>query len=655
MPTNAVALVAFLIATISSGTAAVADEPIEPIEPDQPAEATETTEAAVASVQAGSTAFRPVTPCRLLDTRIDRAQPVSSGETVRVRVTGRCGTPAEASVAVLSLTVTETTGPGYIAAFPAGSARRPASNLNYRANGTVANSAIVLLGDDGAVDIYVHRATELVVDVTGAFVPVSGAVASGRFVPVSPTRLLDTRETGQRGDGTIDVPLPVGVPASATAVVVNVTIVDATRKGFITVYPGGSTPPIASAQNADLVNRTRAVTVIAPVTPAGFRVHRSMVSDLVIDFSGWFTGPSAAVNTDGLFLPEAPNRIRDSRVTFDPLHTGGTDELDFPPAARSSAVVANLTAVDAVAPGYVTAHPAGLPRPTVSNLNPRWRASIANLALMPTSTDSISLYAHRGTHFIVDVVGRFTGDPLPASVDPTPAASVPSNEMPTYGGRVLLISDSAFAGIRWLGQLDMLQGATFRADLESCRRLIGVSCRGREGYAPSTAVDAIRSAPGRYDTLVVTAGYNDYAGTFESAVHSVLAAARAKGVNRIVWLTYRQDVSYVSPYGASWAGTFIANNNSLRAIVASGLAPEIEIADWHDTTIGAPRSWFAADRLHLSAEGARGAATYISRKLAYLGRRPCPSGLGGATTPGGWCADPDDVIQFDLADGQQDL
>lgn len=644
VPARVVALATLMIATVGAGTASFAGEPPEPLEPARPIESTD---AALAAVPAGSTVFRPVTPCRLLDTRIDRSQPVSSGEIVRVRVAGRCGTPAEASVAVLSLTVTETTGPGYVAAFPAGSGRQPASNLNYRANGTVANSAIVLLGD-GAVDIYVHRTTELVVDVTGAFIPVSGAVASGRFVPVTPIRLLDTRETGRRGDGAIDVPLPVGVPSDATAVVVNLTIVDAARRGFITVHPGGTTAPTASVQNADLLNRTRAVTVIAPVTWRGFRVHRSMVSDLVIDVSGWFTGPSAPVSADGLFVPQAPNRVRDSRVTFDPLHIGGTVDIDVPDATRSSAIAANLTAVDAVAPGFVTAHPTDLPRPTVSNLNPRWRAPIANLALMPTSTDGISLYAHRGTHFIVDVVGRFTGDPLTITTESSISVTEPANKIPTFGGRVLFVSDSAFAGIRWLGQLDMLQGATFHTDLESCRRLIGVSCRGREGYAPNTAVDAIRSAPGRYDTLVITAGYNDFAGTFESAVHSVLAAARSKGIDRIVWLTYRQDVSYVSPYGASWAGTFIANNNSLRAIVAAGLAPEIEIADWHATTSSAPETWFEADRLHLSADGARGAATYISRKLAFLERRPCPTGLGGAATPGGWCSDPDEVLQFDL-------
>jgi hypothetical protein len=596
------------------------------------------------AVPAGATAFHPLTPCRLLDTRLDRSQPVQGGETVRLQVAGRCGTPTNATVAVLSLTVTETTGPGYVTAFPAGTPREPASNVNYRANGTVANSAIVMLGDGGAVDIYVHRTTQLVVDVTGVFVPVSGPVAAGRFVPVTPRRLLDTRETGQRAQGAVDVPLPAGVPSDATAVVVNITIVDAARNGFITAHAVGSPRPTASVQNADLLHRTRAVTVIAPVNSRGLRVYRSMVSDLVVDISGWFTGRSAGVSDDGLFLPQAPTRTRDSRLTHDPLHTGGTVDIETLGAAGSSAIAANLTALDAVAPGFLTTHPARLPLPAVSNLNPRWRAPAANLALMPTSPEGVSIYAHRGSHFIVDVVGRFTGAPVPAPADPTP----PLNRMPAEGGRVLFVSDSAFASIRWLGRLDMLQGATFTSDLESCRRLIGVSCRGREGYAPNTAVDAIRSADGRHDTLVITAGYNDFAGTFEGAVHDVLAAARARGITRIVWLTYRQDVRYVSPYGASWAGTFEANNATLRAIVASGAAPEIEIAQWHETTTDAPSTWFTSDRLHLTSDGASGAATYISRKLAHLERRPCPSGLGGASTPGGWCADPDVEIDFDL-------
>jgi hypothetical protein len=600
---------------------------------------------------AGATAYRPVGPCRLLDTRVARAQPLAARETIRIRVAGACGTPANATVAVLSLTVTEARGAGFVTAYPAGTARHETSNLNYLANGTVANTAVVRL-NGGAVDIYVHAPTELVVDVMGAFVPAGGAVSVGRFVPTEPRRLLDTRQTGQRGSGSVTIPLPRGVPADATAVAVTVTLVDAARTGFVTVHRAGGPRPLASVQNADFVDHTRAITAIVPVSGRGFTVHRSVVADVVVDFGGWFTGASAAPGTDGLFVPAGPVRIRDSRATFDPVHRNGTITVDVPAAATPfSAAIVNLTAVDTVAPAFLTAHPAARPRPTASNLNPRWRAPAANLAILAVSArggaGAFSVYANRGAHVVVDLAGRFTGPP-PASDGTSDLPGSTLNAMPSEGGRVLFVSDSAFAGIRWLGRLDWLQGATFRADLESCRRLIGASCRGREGYAPNTAIEAIASAPGAYDTLVLTAGYNDWAANFPAAVDGVLAAARNKGIARIVWLTYRQDVSYVSPYGASWAGTFAANNNHLRAVVASGLAPEIEIAEWNTTTQGAPTSWFGSDRLHLTADGATGAATYISRKLAFLERRPCPAGLGGATTRGGWCADPDRVIQYDL-------
>ena len=190
-----------------------------------------------------------------------------------------------------------------------------------------------------------------------------------------------------------------------------------------------------------------------------------MVSDIVVDVSGWFTGPAAAADSAGLFQPQAPTRIRDSRTTNDPLHRGGTIDVgatDTGGSSGASAIAANLTSVDAVGPGFITAHPARTPRPIVSNLNPRWRAPIANLALLPRSAQGISLYGHSGSHIVVDVVGHFLGDPV--AVNSTTGA--PVNEMPAAGGRVLFISDSAFAGILWSKQLDMLQGATFTADLQ---------------------------------------------------------------------------------------------------------------------------------------------------------------------------------------------
>ena len=69
-----------------------------------------------------------------------------------------------------------------------------ASNLNYVGGSTRANGAIIRLGAGGAISLYVDSSTDLVVDVSGAWSPAAAAHA-GRFVPMAPTRLLDTRTT----------------------------------------------------------------------------------------------------------------------------------------------------------------------------------------------------------------------------------------------------------------------------------------------------------------------------------------------------------------------------------------------------------------------------------------------------------------------------
>jgi hypothetical protein len=78
----------------------------------------------------------------------------------------------------------------------------------------------------------------------------------------------------------------------------------------------------------------------------------------------------------------------------------------------------------------------------------------------------------------------------------------------------------------------------------------------------------------------------------------------------------------------------------LRTLVASGRYPEVILADWNSYT--ATRStWLTADGVHVTAVGAKAAGEYISRTLAFLDRRPCPPGTGGAVALGGWCASPD--------------
>jgi hypothetical protein len=586
-------------------------------------------------------AFAPVTPCRLLDTRQGAGQASAAGSTTRLNVSGRCGVVAGGTAASLTITAIAAVGSGFVTAFPAGTQRPEASNVNVDSGTTIANSAVVALSADGAIDLYVSASVHLVVDVAGVFVPVDAAVSAGRFRATAPSRLLDTRATRSRGTDDLVIPLPPGVPSYVSALAISVTIVDASQPAYLTVHPVGTPRPTASIVNTDDLHPTRAVTVLTPVSSGGLIVHRSATTDVLVDISGWFTGPGTEPGTDGLFVSEAPRRAWDSRSTNDPIHANGTVERQLLTAQMlaafpAAAVVMNVTAIDSTAPGFVSAFPAGTTRPEVSMLNVSWRRPIASMTVVGTSDRGVSFFASVGAHISVDVAGAFTGSPAAAT---TP---VPSNAAPTFGGRVLFVSDSSLAGIRWNGALGSLQGASFVADLESCRRLIGSSCRGREGYTPSTAVSAILYARGQFDTLVVGAGYNDYSSTFPAAFDAVVGAARARGISRIVWIDYREAVIYSSPQQASNAETFAANNRTLRSRVASGRYPEVHIADWNGYT-AQHADWLTVDGVHVTDTGARAAAEYISRTLAYLERRPCPAAIGGPSAPGGWCAQPDVV------------
>lgn len=588
----------------------------------------------VEQVGPAGTALRPVQPCRLFDGRQTPNAGRLDASTWRLQAAGRCGIPQDARAVAIGIIAVEATGAGFVTAWPSGLQRPDASNLNFAPGNTVANAAVVQLGPTGAIDVYVSAAAAVVVDVTAAFVDAGTGVAAGRFVAIDPSRVLDTRRDGRRGAFDLAVALPAGVPGDATALAVTVTAVDAAEPGFLTAFPAGTARPDASVVNTDRFNRTRASAVFLPVSAGGLVVHRSMTTDVLVDVWGWFTGDTASLSTEGLFVPQAPSRVWDSRSTFDPVHPRGAVERSIgPPGA--SAIVANVTALESTSAGFMSVYAAGTPVPEVSSLNYRWRQPVAALTVTRVSDRGVGFSSFAGVHVLVDVAGWFSGVPAMASLPP------PSNAMSTERSDVLLIGDSAFAGIRWNSALGYLQGANFDARLESCRRLIGASCRGREGYAPPTALDDLWSVtPGRYSTAVIATGYNDAAATFPFALEAVMVAARSKGIDRVVWVTYREQVGYVSPSAVSNAATFAANNAVLRAAAGSGAYPELILADWGRYSAARP-DWFTSDGVHFTMTGAPAAAEYISRVLAALERRPCPTPIGGTTTAGGWCADPD--------------
>jgi hypothetical protein len=587
-------------------------------------------------------ALVPLQPCRLLDTRLgDRP---TAGSTLRVEIAGACGVPVDATSVVVTLTVTGATAAGFVTGWDGAGAHPEVSNLNHAPGETRANTAVLPLADAG-FSLFTQAAADLVVDVSGAFVPRDRA-AAGRFVPVAPIRVTDTRPSGPLAAGsTVRVPLPAEVPGDAVAVAVTLTTAGG-GAGYFTAAPAGAPRPDASVLNTDAPGQTRAVGAILPVSSDGLDVYTSAGGPVIADVTGYFTGPSAPSSSAGLYVAEAPRRLLDTRGG-EPIYAAGAVLVD---GGAGAAAVLNVTMTANRFAGYLSALPAAtdVARDATSSVNTDRRMSTAaSLTIAPTSTLGIELTSSATSHAVVDLFGTFTGTPMAATRDASSVRNDPVDDPPV---RALLVGDSTMAGIRWYGssRVALAGDVDYTLDAESCRRLLQPSCHSREGGYARTAVQVINAHPGSVDVLVVQAGYDDAAATFGASFDAVVDAARANGISQVVWLTYRSSASYVFVgFNRALGNGYASMNALLRERAASGAYPELIIADYERYTSQAT-SWFEADGIHLTRAGAYGTADYIARQIAAANALPCP----GPATPGGpidrWCPQPDAQPPIDV-------
>jgi LPXTG-site transpeptidase (sortase) family protein len=386
----------------------------------------------VEALPSGASSFVAVSLSRLADTRTDSGIGGFvrvDGSTIRVKVAGRFGVPLNATAAVLNVTLTNPTAAGVVTVYPAGTARKAASNVNVERVGQIlANLVTVPLGVDGAVDIWTLTPADLVIDVNGAYVPAAGAVGAGRFVGLASTyRALDTRDrkVAVPAQAVERVDLSAVVPATATAVVVNLTVTEVFGPGFWTGFVAGGAIPRSSSVNTDAAGQTRANQAILPIIGlASIDVFSYSGGHLIVDVAGYFTGASSAPSTDGLFVPspDAPTRVLDSREVpqYGRMYPGWVCEFDFTGRASAQAVVFNLTTSETRGPGFFTAYPARTNRPVpASNLNATTaNQTIANHAIARCSSAGVAVFTYGGGDVIVDVAGYFLGQPVAATLAP---------------------------------------------------------------------------------------------------------------------------------------------------------------------------------------------------------------------------------------------
>jgi len=243
--------------------------------------------------------FRPTPSTRILDTRFSTGA-LSPGQSLSLQVAGMGGVPATGvSAVVMNLTATNSASAGWLSAFPSGVGTPPSSNLNFPANATVANRAMVSLGPDGKVTIYNGGGrVDVIVDITGWFSDGTDATLTlGEYTGTIPTRILDTRSAGgpiTPGNTVVTVagmgPVPaMGAPVQPRAVLLNVTVTSPTAGSYMTVYPSGQSQPPTSDLNV-----TPGVTVTNLVVAAVGADGKVVVynyagsAQLIVDVEGWY-------------------------------------------------------------------------------------------------------------------------------------------------------------------------------------------------------------------------------------------------------------------------------------------------------------------------------------------------------------------------------
>jgi hypothetical protein len=337
--------------------------------------------------------YRPIAPLRLVDTRSTGGR-LPSGGVLTVDVDALVPEAVGAAAASVNVTAADAGGAGYLTVWPCDADRPVASSVNYRSGGARGGHTTSRLAADGTLCVFSSAPADVIVDLQGLFADGAGA----RFDPLTPTRVLDTRNTGRQPV------VAVAAPAGSAAVALTLTVTGATAAGYLTAYPCGTEPPLVSNVNF-AAGETVAGAAYVPVGADGnVCVFTNVSVDVIVDMTGTFS-----VGGGLRFVPVTPTRVVDTRDG-----TGGWkgvqangQTIDVVAApADAVAVSGTITIVAPFAPGYLTGTVCGAPPGQTSSVNASTGAVMANsltVALSPGGTVCIGTLS--STHTLFDTTG----------------------------------------------------------------------------------------------------------------------------------------------------------------------------------------------------------------------------------------------------------
>jgi len=135
--------------------------------------------------------YVPVTQARILDTRPGGVK-IPTGYSFDLKMRGVAGVPDVAGVSAVAFNLSSLNqdNPGFLTVYAKGQVRPGTSSLNYGTQRMQTQMVVTNLSADGYASIYNLGAnTDLLVDIVGYYTAGAGA----RFVPITPSRVIDTR------------------------------------------------------------------------------------------------------------------------------------------------------------------------------------------------------------------------------------------------------------------------------------------------------------------------------------------------------------------------------------------------------------------------------------------------------------------------------
>ncbi len=246
--------------------------------------------------------YHPMTPARLVDTRIGKGLPtrLSANAPQTFSVRGAESVPAEAVAVTGNVTAVNSTNSWAVYVGPVTTATPGTSTVNFNAGEVAGNNLTVALSPTGTLSATfmstAGNTTDLVFDVTGYYT----ADASGAmFSPLTPTRLLDTRSAnGISGKLTANVPATFTiagrgqVPAHVVAVTGNLTVVDETNGWAVYLGPAPASAPTTSTINF-VKGDVKGNGLVVALSPEGtlsatYISSGGSTTHLVFDATGYF-------------------------------------------------------------------------------------------------------------------------------------------------------------------------------------------------------------------------------------------------------------------------------------------------------------------------------------------------------------------------------